>query len=593
MRRDILKLKPKHKLPLTMHIGQLHYHLAPAGVRVVIENSIDSIMSFGRKRKVKIFVIASAWAAQKPEDLKIKTDFKKKGNLEIRTIDLPELDYELKQYKGKEEFLGKALELKERIVKELPLHECNPENPFILHCHGLPLGKNPKLSAAIKLLAEECVKLRTPLWILDQVHDFAENSRPEMLRNLQYCTGSKDERFAAQIIYPGSRNIFYATINSRDADNLRMAGINEKRIFFLPNSIDTDFFSTRPLTTKKKFRKQLLNAIVDYSRKNKYFFNPKRKIILSPLKCMRRKNNAESILLLKALNCLQDSFQLIITLDAHSGPDVRYSEKIKRFIRQEGIPVMIGVGAEITSGSEEREKSRGKITKFSIVDLFAASKAVLTTSILEGFGFAFHEGWITGTPVIGRRLPYVCKDFQKNGLLLNHMYKKLFVSVDWVKNCEERLFKIFFRDVNNLRKKQGMPLISRKGILLEMNKTKFYRANGCRCVDFKDLSLEMQLEAIRTISRDVKKAKKFIKMNPVIRRTLRILQRKPTELIRHNRKVVMRKYGLRAKAKRLRHVYAIGTAKYLDEIKKGKINNKKVINKYLDLDYIHPLTIGA
>ena len=100
MRKDILHLQPKHELPDTIHIGQLHYHLATAGVRVVMENSIDSIMTFDKRRKVNVFVIASAWAAPRPEDLKIRSDFKKKSNLEIKTIDIPELDYDSKHYKS-------------------------------------------------------------------------------------------------------------------------------------------------------------------------------------------------------------------------------------------------------------------------------------------------------------------------------------------------------------------------------------------------------------------------------------------------------------------------------------------------------------
>ena len=85
MRKDILHLKPTKKLPKKMHIGQLHYHLAPAGVRVVIENSIDSILQYF-KGKINIFVIANAWAAPKPEDLRIRPDFKKFKNVSIKTI---------------------------------------------------------------------------------------------------------------------------------------------------------------------------------------------------------------------------------------------------------------------------------------------------------------------------------------------------------------------------------------------------------------------------------------------------------------------------------------------------------------------------
>ena len=589
--QNSIGLKKIGQLPGQMHIAQLHYHLAQAGVRVVIENTIDAIMQYFKKQKLNIFVMADAWAAPKPKDLSIDRNFEKMRNVRIKTVHMEELDYDLKQYKSKKQFLQKAEELKEKIIKKIPLRECSTRSPFILHCHGLPLGKNPKLSCAIKLLAEECEKLKSPIWILNQVHDFSENSRPEMLRNWQFCTGSRDVGFAASIAYPIAGNIFYATINSRDAENLIMAGIPKERIFFLPDSIDTDFFGAKAITTKKRFRKQLLSMLDKYSKDNKYFFDERKRILLSPLKAMRRKNNAESILFLSALNSLRNEYQLVITLEAHSGGDVAYENKIKRFVRKHGLPVVIGPGMTVISDSEERERRRGKITKFSMVDLFAISKAVLTTSIIEGFGFAFHEGWLTGTPVIGRRLPYVCRDFEKNGLKLRHMYKKMWVAIDWLHNGEKRIIRLFEEDVNELRTKQGLPKLSKNGVEREVKKTKFFRIKKHKCIDFKELNIEMQLEIIKNLLKDEKQMRLLLCLNPVIRRTAKLIEKKPVRLISHNKGVVKQHYSLKAKARRLKKIYLYGNAKYLRKIKKRKIDNRKVIYKYIDLDYIHPLTV--
>jgi hypothetical protein len=171
------------------------------------------------------------------------------------------------------------------------------------------------------------------------------------------------------------------------------------------------------------------------------------------------------------------------------------------------------------------------------------------------------------------------------------MYKNLFVDVKWIKNGEERLLKIFHRDVNRLRKKQEMPLLSKKQVLREINKTKFFKVNGRKCIDFKDLNVEMQLNAIKIIFADEEKTVSFIKLNPVVKKILKMVKKRPTELVKHNKKVIMQKYSLKAKAKRLKHFYSTGTKNYLRKIKQGKTANAKVIAKYLDLDYAHPLTV--
>lgn len=597
IKMDLLKIKAKSKLPQQLRIAEEHYHLRPAGIRVVIENTIEAIIHNLPVKEIDIFVFSDFENIFSVSDLKIRKKSPGK-KINVHNVDIAELNYDPAPAKNKAEFLRTASKLKDQIAYSINYGKCNVNfetcdinTPFIFHLHGVPLGKNPYLCAAIWMLAEEYARQKRPVWFLNQVHDFAENSRPEMLKRMQKCTGKYDPVFAAKIMYPNTRNMFYATINSRDAENLQMIGIAPSRIFFLPNSIDTKFFTAKPITKEKQYKQQLLKRIKEYSKKNLYFFDEKKKILLSPLKLMRRKNNAETILLLMALNHFEDNYQLMITLEPGTGKDVDYANKIKEFIKINRLPVVIGLGNEFISQSEKRKRKGKRVEEFTLPDVFALSDAIFTTSIIEGFGFCFHEGWLTGKAVMGRKLPYVCNDFEKNGLDFKHLYKKLWVKLDWIKNAERRINEVYYKDANYLRKSQNMKIISKKSVKRYVSNIKFYKVGRDKCIDFKDLNLEMQLEAMGEIFADDKKIAKFIKLNPTIKRMHNMLMRKPKTLIEFNKKKVIEKYGLKAKAERLNSLFLVGNSNYLKKIKQKKASNQKVITKYLDLDYIHPLTV--
>jgi len=574
-----------------LSIGELHYHLRPAGVRAEIENSIDAITQKLNAKSLSIFVLSDYEGIFSIKDLRIKTKFKKSKKVKIQKINISELNYNEKPAKNKKQFLIEADELKQSILNHIPLSRCTKKNPFILHTHSVPLGKNPRLNAAIKLLADHCHNKNKPFWILNQIHDFAENSRPELLHNLQACTGKFDKKFASEIMYSNTPNVFYAVINSRDSENLEMIGISQKKIFYLPNSVDIDIFTAKPMTRAKKYRNQLIGSLEEYAEKNNYIFDKKRKIILSPLKLMRRKNNIESLLLLLAFNYIKDEYQLLISLEAHAGKDVDYVNKFKKFIKKKKLPVTVGGGQELISLSEKRQFENGKITEFSIIDLFDLSTAVITTSILEGFGFSFIEGWLTGKAVIGRKLPYVCKDFEKNGMDLDHMYKKIWVPVKWIKNSKKRIFGIYFKHLNQLRKQQGLKPFPSSEIEKQLSKLKYKMINNRLCIDFKELDSDMQLEAVERIFSGKKYADEFLKINPIIRRMFRLLENGPKDIIQKNKNVIMENYSLRSKAKNLGNIILVGNSTYFKHEKAAHVDNRKVIEKYLDLDFIHPLTV--
>jgi hypothetical protein len=61
-------------------------------------------------------------------------------------------------------------------------------------------------------------------------------------------------------------------------------------------------------------------------------------------------------------------------------------------------------------------------------DIVRVADLIITTSVLEGFGFAYLEPWILDRPVIGRSIPFITPDFQLKGIKLGHLYTVLFVA---------------------------------------------------------------------------------------------------------------------------------------------------------------------
>jgi glycosyltransferase involved in cell wall biosynthesis len=166
--------------------------------------------------------------------------------------------------------------------------------------------------------------------------------------------------------------------------------------------VDDEFFTRPPPLRAQK--QEVLRKLAAFARARRFRFDPRKKILLSPMKVMVRKNNAEAIELVKRLK----RYQLIITLDASSDSDRAYSERLKRKIRRERLPVIIGVGQELESP----------------LPLFHIAHAILTTSKVEGFGYTFVEGWLCGKPVIGRDIPEVTEDLVAAGMDMEHFYRE-------------------------------------------------------------------------------------------------------------------------------------------------------------------------
>lgn len=402
-----------------MNYYGLHYHMKSSGVKFVMDNIQDSLKRYSKD--VKIYLIYSDKGA-------------KYENKDITIINNPLVDYDDRMFSSKEELDNHVIKVKDSIKSQLDLSKS-----CVIHTHNVNLMKNTCLGRALQFLADE---LKDKVLLIMQVHDFAEDNRPELLEKMQNAIGKLNKEFANKLAYPIANNIIYCTINSRDKKLLEKINIPKERIFLFPDNIDAESLELEPKNTGLK------EKIAEYAENNGYVFDEKRKILLSPLKVIQRKNVIETLLLLKLFNSIKDELQLLITLDAHSKEDIKYSELIKDYVKKNKLPVTIGFGYELISPTKERSNE----FQYNMADLFSIADFIITTSKLEGFGMSYLEAWVANKAVIGRRIDFIFKDFEKNNIDMSHFYDKLIIDNKDFKDYtpEEQIKLLDKADLNEL-----------------------------------------------------------------------------------------------------------------------------------------------
>jgi hypothetical protein len=400
-------------------------------------------------------------------------------------------------------------------------------------------------------------------------------------------------------MYPASRNIIYVTINSADTENLLKIGVARDRIFLLPDPLHTRRHEARPLwemderelaalgLKSDSHRERMLARLGEYAASKKQIFDDSLPILLSPLKTMRRKNNIEALLLLELFKSLGRRFQLLISLDANSPPDIAYSKVLTQFARSRDMPVVVGFGSEAISESAQRIIENGRVTRYGIGDLYALCSAVVTTSVVEGFGLAYHEGWLAGKPVLGRRIGEIVRDFEDNGMRFDHMYERLAISLDDLPNLRRRLIEAYEQKIaasqTGRRHSAVLTHASPSGII----ESKLFHSGGQDCIDFAHLSAEMQIELIDRLRGESGSAKRLIDRNPAVVTAYEILENLTSEpvesLIGSNSGVTRARYSLDAMAQRLKNLFETGDSLYRSEFGRVALtpeNHEAIMRKY-------------
>ena len=330
---------------------------------------------------------------------------------------------------------------------------------------------NPTLSKNIHLLSILSVLQKKGTKLLLQCHDFAEDGRPNVFYRQPYPT-----------------DCHYGVINSRDYDMLIRAGLTSNGLHRLTNSV-----------------KQFDTPTVMPEIANR---------VLYPIRAIRRKNIGEAILLSLYF---PNRETLAITLPPNSPVDIAAYESWKSFVCDRQLNVEFDVGL-----------------KGDFLELMLTSRFILTTSITEGFGFSFLEPWLADKLLWGRRLPDICRDFEQQGIRLNHLYDHLFVPTDWFDANTYR--KIWCSCVENIASLYDIDLPDQQILAAADN-----LAAG-DFIDFGLLNEHFQKQIISRVLTDSDARRHLVKLNPYL--SAPAVVDDPTGLVAHNHRQIKRQYSL-------------------------------------------------
>jgi len=246
----------------------------------------------------------------------------------------------------------------------------------VLHFHNHGLGKNFALPLAITAWAQAGRR------ILLNIHDFAENGRPaNYLRLLAELGGTAG---LARCLYPVAPQVGYAVLTTHDAIRLRRGGLTDD-VTLLPNPVALP-------TGSEAIPRSMFAAD---------------RLVVYPTRSIRRKNIGEA--LLWAAWSEPDEL-VILTCAPVEGLDVVRHAEWEAFAERLGLRVLF-----------RAQKALDRST----ADFLLTADLCLTTSVAEGFGMAFLEPWLAGSPLAGRDLPSVTTDFRQAGVALDPLYPRL------------------------------------------------------------------------------------------------------------------------------------------------------------------------
>ncbi|MDF1813136.1 MAG: glycosyltransferase family 4 protein [Verrucomicrobiales bacterium] len=404
-----------------MKIAIVHYHLRRGGVTNVIHSAQEAL----RGTDHEVLVISG----EAPCD---GVEF---DNLAI----IPGLQYRRTAYLSVAEGLTDAL--KEKAEKHFG------SQPDVWHFHNHSLGKNVLMPLAISGLAEEKAGL------LLQMHDFPEDGRP--MNYVAQRSFFDVEKEFARTLYPLASHVHYATINRRDLNFLRAAGMQQEQTHHLPNSVSGFNTSTTPADRP---------------------FSKDKKFILYPTRAIRRKNLGEMLILALAYG---DECSFATSLIPENPEWKPFHDHWRDLAKEMKLPISFGIAADGTHNFN---------------DLVGWSDAMLTTSIAEGFGLAFLEPWLSDKSVVGRNLPRITNDLGNSGIHLDHLYERIEVPLDWVD--EEVLRKTADNTLRRTYLAYNRPL-ARKAVDQAFSR---WVDNGC--IDFGMLNEEFQTKIIKKVAAD-------------------------------------------------------------------------------------------
>ena len=314
---------------------------------------------------------------------------------------------------------------------------------------------------------------------------------------LQIHDFAEDGRPGAYFREPYPADCHYGVINSRDCEILLRAGLDPGGVHLIPNAI-------HPLPVEVRRPEPL---------------------VLYPIRAIRRKNLGEAILLSLFL---QNGQRLDVSQPPNSPQDIASYRAWKRYVRGKRLNVNFEAGQKVDFSA-----------------LVSAASSMVTTSIAEGFGLSFLEPWTAGLLLWGRKLAEVCRDFEQNGVRLDHLYDRFEVPFDWFD--ADAFFQRWRAAALAAADAYDYVLAPEA---LDHNLARMRRG---KMVDFGTLDETSQRHIISRLQEDAPARAKLVTLNPWLAHPG--IASEAADIIANNRKAVADHYGPALYRKRLLTIY--------------------------------------
>jgi len=475
-------------------IAVVHYHLRQGGVGRVIESTVQALAG----EDVRVTVLVGA----PPPDCKFID--------QVRVVE--GLGYSAASTPCSPEILVERMMASARDGLQAA--------PDIWHFHNHSLGKNCALTKAVGLLAKQGQRL------LLQIHDFAEDGRPQLFQSLVRNIGNGRMTELGRQVYPQARHIHYAVINRRDGALLHAAGIPRPRLHLLSNPVTLEPAPDDP-------------PVVGNAGTGRLF--------LYPTRAIRRKNIGEFILW---ASVSEPGDRYAVTM-APTNP-------LERPIYAGWVDLAqnLRLPVEFEAGHSRRQ---------SFAALLQSASAAVTTSIAEGFGLAFLEPWLVQRPVLGRNIPEITCEFETAGIDLSTLYRSLLLPIAWIH--KDVLIKKLRTGLERARQAYGRKL---EPGAVEQALAAAMEGNR---VDFARLDESLQQEIIRKVAGSQTGRQE---LRPSCLTGNVSLNR----IIPHNRIKVQRTFSVERYRRRLLTIYRrLAAAEIEPEI--GGIDMDRLLNQFL------------
>jgi hypothetical protein len=309
---------------------------------------------------------------------------------------------------------------REVLVRKLMaiIHSDGVLKPLCVIGHNLTIGKNCALSSAFAFCSRLCENGTDDVRFFSIIHDFAEEGRSDCLK---YINSLQDLGIDIwDDLYPKTSNLRFVVPSKRNYTFLKKAGFN---VDLLANPVETEKVKRKGIVLEKRIA---FKKLISYSKREHTPFDPALPTLFYPARVISRKNIIEALLV---SNIICKANLLVGKCGPSAAHRALYS-KIKKLCVKYKAPVVFDC-------SERFAPKKSKNSFPSI--LFDVADACISTSIAEGFGYAFYEPWTNNKYIIGRRP----MDFSPlPGMKFPGLYTRMPIPVSWIPidDCVRKYF---------------------------------------------------------------------------------------------------------------------------------------------------------